>query len=203
MSAKKGEFQNAIRVSLKNLIDLGEPFTKNDVIDNATYSDGIKVGKTTLYSKSRKTGSYTHEDLLTEIERAVKASLRQKSTSKKQITIERLRDKVRGLEVENGLLIDQLVEMEAKRVENNSKIDRERLKLFTQEKDQYVLSKLIDRLTNSYFDQVTKFITLFEEKYARDKRLLIAQDEFRMLIEEFDRYKLIGLSDIIGTHEKL
>jgi hypothetical protein len=63
----KGSFEEAIKSSLRVLIDANKPFSQKDIISGAKFKDGSRVGKTTLYKKDPQTGEYVYASLLRDI----------------------------------------------------------------------------------------------------------------------------------------
>lgn len=66
-------FEAAVTASLKELVESRQAFSVSDVIANARYEDGAKVGATTIYAKN-SSGAAVHSTLLAKLKAASVAS---------------------------------------------------------------------------------------------------------------------------------
>jgi hypothetical protein len=107
------EFVAAIKQSLEDLIQRGEPITQTSVISNARTRNGQPVGKTTLYRKNDSTGESIHQDLINDINAAKQKVRGQHGRKTRDKTIKQLENEKAALEKEKKGLIDKVVEQEA------------------------------------------------------------------------------------------
>lgn len=107
------EFVAAIKESLEDLIQRGEPITQTLVIRNARARNGKPVGKTTLYRKNDSTGESIHQELIDAIDAAKKRTKKNKGGRTNEETLKQLRNEKATLEKEKKGLVDKVVEQEA------------------------------------------------------------------------------------------
>ena len=123
-------FAAAVTASLKELAESRRVFSVSDVIANAKYEDGSKVGKTTLYAKNSN-GKAVHATLLAKVKAAAVTSKR------RQASVELESSSASVLAARSGVF-KQLVEQEGRLHEAEAAIAGLRHQLGNAQERQYV-----------------------------------------------------------------
>lgn len=191
---KKNSIRMAIRKSLDNLVKSGIPITQVAVIKGAVRDDGSRIGATTLYSRRAGANEFVHADLLKEINTAVERQKKNAGKRTRPETIADLRDQLLELKNENTRLVDQIVTQQEKIRVITSDDSNEKHTLFSLEDDVYVLSRLVDDLSQGAVVEVKSAVRRYDDKYADSDRLELATQCVEMYRRELKDSRLVGLN---------
>lgn len=194
--SRKEKFQSAILQSLDMLLESGAIITKQKVIRNAKFDDGCLVGETTLYSRHKVTKEFVHQKLLKKIDDVIDKQRKRKTGKSDKETKTYLNKHIRELKHENKKLLTQIVEQESriKLAEKSMTSDNNVVK--SQEIEVYVLSKIVNELSNGAVEDFRLLVERFETKYRSSEILMSAQKEISRYLNQVVQSKLVSLDSV-------
>ena len=194
--SRKEKFQNAIRLSLKKLLESGSDITKQIVICNAHFEDGSFVGATTLYSRHKVTKEFVHKELLYEIDGVIEKQRKRITGKTNKETKTSLNKQIKDLKKDYEILVTQVVEQESrmKLAEESMASDRNIGK--SQEVEIYVLAKTANELAHGAIWDFKTLVSRFEEKHRGSEILALAQKEISSYLNEVVQSKLVSLDSV-------
>ncbi len=193
---RKERFQAAINESLESLRKEGKKVTKTAVIENARFEDGKPVGKTTLYSRNEITKEFVHADLLRKIDDAAAAQAKTKGKKTRSETLASLRKTIADLREENAKLVDQVVEQEARLQGATTDRHGDKHIVSAQEDELYVLTSIINRLTDDGLNELVEHSRRYSAKYRNDARLKRSDAEVERFMTEINHSRFLHLSSV-------
>ena len=190
---KKNGIRNAIRMSLDQLIKSGTKITQTKVIVGAVRENGTPIGKSTLYARNVKTKEFVHADLIKEIDAARENQFRKSGRKTRTETIKDVKAGQKDLQAENKALIDQIV-MQQDRIRVLTLSDnREQHGLASGEDNVYVLSAVVNAVTQGAVADVRRVIAQYDDKYTGTERLKLAKLNVERYLKEIENSRLITL----------
>jgi hypothetical protein len=190
---KKNGIRNAIRMSLDQLIKSGTKITQTKVIVGAVRENGTPIGKSTLYARNVKTKEFVHADLIKEIDAARENQFRKSGRKTRTETIKDVKAGQKDLQAENKALIDQIV-MQQDRIRVLTLSDnREQHGLASGEDNVYVLSAVVNAVTQGAVADVRRVIAEYDDKYTGTERLKLAKLNVERYLKEIENSRLITL----------
>jgi oligoendopeptidase F len=193
---RKELFQTAIKESLESLRKEGKKITKTAVIENARFENGKPVGKTTLYSRNESTKEFVHADLLREIDDAAADQAKTKGKKTRSESFASLRKTIADLREENAKLVDQVVEQEARLQGATTDRHGDKHVIAAQEDELYVLTSIINRLTDDGLNELVEYSRRYSAKYRNDSRLKRSDAEVERFMVEIKHSRFLHLSSV-------
>ena len=190
---KKNGIRNAIRASLEQLISSGTKITQTKVIYGAVRENGTPIGKSTLYARNVKTKEFVHADLIKEIDAAIANQLKKSGRKTRAETIKDVKAGLKDLQAENKALLDQVVMQQEKIRVLTLSDNREQHGLASGEDNTYILSSVLNKITQGAVSDVKRVIAQYDDKYIGTERLELANLNVERYLREIDNSRLITL----------
>jgi hypothetical protein len=194
MSKSTEPFRRAILESLSVLIEKGCPITNKNVVNNAVFSDGKPVGKSTIYRKSDNTGEFIHKNLLLDIQKAKDGIAIVNDKPTKTQTVAKLTEDKQALSDRNDDLVDQVVEQEFKLKKVLSSVDSDRHVATALEMEMYVIFSVLIAKTPStslIHKQARDFVDKYERKTTNADIIKRAKSEVIEYIRDIRNSTLV------------
>jgi hypothetical protein len=190
---KKNGIRNAIRASLDQLIKSGTKITQTKVIAGAVRENGTPIGKSTLYARNVKTKEFIHADLIKEIDTAIANQFKKARRKTRAETIKDVKAGKKELQAKNKALIDQIVMQQDKIKVLTLSDNREQHGLASGEDNVYIVSSVLNIITQGAVSDVRRVIAQYDDKYSGTERLKLANLNVERYLKEIDNSRLITL----------
>lgn len=206
--AKKQAFYQALRDSVSALIEEGEAggINQSQVIKNAKFSNGKKVGETTLYSKNSKTGYYIHREFMVELDGLIRnANKGVNKVARKTLSTSEKLNKKRSDYAELQAEYDSVLAQFALMMQNNNNINKasNENRVRALEADLYLVASLLIKNIDVEIPEITNVVRNYEKKYSGQNRLALVQDRVSRLERIIRDSQVISIFDKVDGDGKL